>query len=56
MSNQDFREFDPDENTVDISDEIIEEIEKLKKNGFTEQYINNYIYLARNMVKYFEKY
>lgn len=37
------------------SEEIIEEIEKLKKNGFTEQYINNYIYLARNMVKYFEK-
>ena len=26
MSNQDFREFDPDENTVDISDEIIEEV------------------------------
>ena len=37
------------------SEEILEEIEKLKKDGFTEQYINNYIYLARNMVKHFEK-
>ena len=26
MSNQDFREFDPDENAVDISDEVIEEV------------------------------
>ena len=37
------------------SDEFIEEINRLKKKGMNDEYINTYIYFSKHFLEFFEK-